>query len=123
MFGAFADDLYEVSFYVFEGHLVHELLDVDFLRFQVVRYAGEGVESAQVTGTHVLHVGDVVVDDFEQPGRFLGYVFYDILERLLVEGFADSGGVHCAHAVVGASVGVALDGYLHGETTVENDGD
>lgn len=46
--GAAGDDLHEVGFYVFEGHFFHEGLDVDFLGFEVVCYASEGVEGAEL---------------------------------------------------------------------------
>lgn len=46
--GAAGDDLHQVGFYVFEGHFFHEGLDVDFLGFEVVRHAGEGVEGAEL---------------------------------------------------------------------------
>ena len=121
--GALADDGEEVGLDVVEGEGVHEGLDVDFLRFEIVGDVGEAVEGAQVAGADVLHVGDVVVDDFEQPVGFLGDVLDDVLQRLLVEGFGDPGRVHGAHGVVGAAGGVALDGDLHGQAPVEDDGD
>ena len=46
--GAAFDDFGEAGFDVFERHFFHEGLDVDFLRFEVVRDAGEGVDGAEL---------------------------------------------------------------------------
>ncbi len=48
LFGAFADDFDEMGFDVFEGHGLHEVLDVDFLGFDVVSYVGEAVEGSEL---------------------------------------------------------------------------
>lgn len=101
------DDLDEVRFDVFERHFFHQGLDVDFLGFEVVGDAGEGIEGAElqrrrldlcrlaesgvsggtyISGADVLHVCDVVVDDFQKPLRLLGNVLNHVLQGLLVEG-------------------------------------
>lgn len=98
-------------------------MDVDFLRFQVVRYAREGVEGAEIACADILHVRDVVIDNLEQPARFLRDVRHDVLQRFFVEGGGDARGVNRTHAVVGAAGFVAFDGDLHGQAAVEDDGD
>ena len=120
---ALADDLHEVILDVVQGQGLHQLLDVDFLCLQVVEDAGQGVQGAEVAGAHILHVGDVVIDDLQQPGRLLGDVADDVLERFFVKRLGDAAWVDGAHGVVGAACLVTLDGNLHGETSVEDDGD
>lgn len=47
-FGAAFDDLDKVGFDVFQRHLLHQRLDVDFLGFEVVCDAGEGIKGAEL---------------------------------------------------------------------------
>lgn len=120
---ALFDDLDEMLLHVFDAQGFHKLLDVDFLRFEVVGDVCEGVEGAEVAGADVLHVVHVQVDDLQKPAGRLGNVLDHVLQGLLVEGLADAGWVDGAHGVVGAAELVALDGDLHGQTTVEDDSD
>ncbi len=48
LLGALADDVAQVSFDVVEGHGLHEGLDVDFLRFDVVGDVGQAVEGSEL---------------------------------------------------------------------------
>ncbi len=48
LLGAFADDVDEVGFDVFDGHLLHEGLDVDFLDAEEVEDIGEAVEGSEL---------------------------------------------------------------------------
>lgn len=121
--GAGLDDLDQVLLDVVERHGLHELLDVDLLGFEVVKDVGHGVDRAKIAGADVLLVGDVQVDDFEEPARRLRDVLDDVLQGLLVERLADARGVDGGHGVVAAARLVALDGDLHGETAVEDYGD
>ena len=123
LLGALADDGDELGLDFVEGEALHQVVDVEFLGFEVVGDVGEAVEGAEVAGADVLHVSDVVVDDFEQEAGFFGNVFDDVLQRLLVEGLGDSRWVHGTHAVVGTPLFVALDGDLHREAAVEYDCD
>lgn len=80
LFGALPDDLYEMLLDIFEGHGLHERLDVDFLCLEVIGDIGQAVKSSQlgntishktdngrystyITSAHVLHIGHVVVDN------------------------------------------------------------
>lgn len=123
LLGALFDDGGQVGLDVLERDGLHQLLDVDLLGLEVVEDVSEAVEGAQVAGAHVLRVLDVEVDDLEQPGGRLGDVLDDVLQGLLGEGLADARRVDGAHGVVGAAGLVALDGDLHGQTAVEDDGD
>lgn len=123
LLGALLDDLDQMSLDVLDGQALCQLLNVDLLCLEVVGDVGEAVESAQVTSGDILHVGDVVVDNLEQPAGGLGDVLHDVLQSLLVEGLADTRWVDGAHAVIRAAGFVTLDCDLHSQTTVENDGD
>lgn len=48
LLGALADDVAQVGFDVVEGHGLHEGLDVDFLRFDVVGDVGQAVEGSEL---------------------------------------------------------------------------
>lgn len=123
LLGALLDDGSEVLLDFLEGDGLHQLLDVDLLGLEVVEDVGEAVEGAEVTGTDVLRVLDVQVDDLEEPGGGLGDVLNDVLQGLLGEGLADTRGVDGAHGVVGTALLVTLDSDLHSETAIEHDGD
>ncbi|TFA99144.1 hypothetical protein CCMA1212_009009 [Trichoderma ghanense] len=99
------------------AHLLH----VNLLQLEEVGHSAKRVQGAQVTSTYVLHVGDVVVDNFQQPASLLRNVVDDELKSLLVERLGDAAGVDGAHGVVGAAGGITLDGNLHRQTTVEDD--
>ncbi len=76
---ALSDDFDQVLLDVFKRHRLHQRLNVDFLGLDVIGDVGEAVESAKITGANVLHVGDVVIDDLEEPFGFFGDVFDDVL--------------------------------------------
>lgn len=80
---------------------------------------GKGT-TTYISSSDILHVCDVVVDDFKQPASFLGDVFDDVLKGLLGEALADSRRVDSSHAVVGSSLFVTLDSNLHGQATIEH---
>jgi hypothetical protein len=48
LLGAFADDFHEMGFDVFDGHLLHEGLDVDLLGLEEIEDVGEAVECAEL---------------------------------------------------------------------------
>ena len=120
---ALFDDLDEVLLDVLETHGLHELLDINLLRLEVVGDIGERVESAEVTGTDILHVVHVQVDNLKQPAGGFCNILADVLQGLLVECLADARRVDGAHGVIGAAGLVTFDSDLHGKTTVEHDGD
>lgn len=123
LLGALLDDGGEVLLDLLKRDGLHELLDVDLLGLEVVEDVGEAVEGAEVTSADVLRVLDVQVDNLEEPGGGLGDVLNNVLQGLLGEGLADTRRVDGAHRVVGAALLVTLDGDLHGQTTVEHNGD
>jgi hypothetical protein len=110
LLSASADDLAKVSLGLL--NVASHLLDINLLELDEVGDTGEGVQGTEVTGTHVLHVGDVVVDNLQEPASLLGNVVDDELESRLVEGLADTAGVDSAHGVVGSTSGITLDGNL-----------
>ncbi|KAI6757458.1 hypothetical protein HG531_003283 [Fusarium graminearum] len=101
-------------------NVVLDLFNVDLLDLDEVGHASKSVERTEVTGTDVLLVGNVVVDNLEEPASLLSNVVDNELESSFVEGLADAAGVDSTHGVVGPASGITLDGNLHGETTVEH---
>ncbi|KAH0356650.1 hypothetical protein KCU81_g814, partial [Aureobasidium melanogenum] len=61
------DDLDKVALDILEGHGLHQCLDVDLLYLEVIEDIGKAVKRTEVTSSNVLHVGDVVVDNFQEP--------------------------------------------------------
>lgn len=86
LLGALADDLDEMGLDILDRQCLNELLDVDLLGLQVVGNASQGVQSPEVTSADVLHVGNVVVDNFQEPRSLFGNVLDNILKSLLIEG-------------------------------------
>ena len=123
LLGALLDDGSEVLLDLLKGDGLHQLLDVDLLGLEVVEDVGEAVEGPEVTSADVLRVLDVQVDNLEKPGGGLGDVLNNVLQGLFGEGLADTRGVDSAHGVVGAALLVTLHSDLHGQTTVEHNGD
>lgn len=139
---AFLNDADKVSLDVVEGHALHQGGNVDILGLEEVEEVGEAVQGSElnvvsiayfheclwergvtyITSSNVLHVSNVVVDDLQKPASLLGNVLHDVLQGLLVEGLRDTARVDSAHGVVRATLLVTLDGNLHGQTTVEDDG-
>jgi len=97
------------------------LLDIDLLGLEIVGDTSKGIKGSEVTSAHILHVCDVVVDNFKEPASLFGNVLNDVLEGLFVEGLGNAARVDGAHRVVGASGSVTFDSDLHGKTTVEDD--
>ncbi|KAF3401859.1 hypothetical protein F1880_009718 [Penicillium rolfsii] len=127
---ALLDDADQVSLEVLERHALHKSWDVNVLGLEEVQEVGKAVESAElqgftltyITSSDVLHVGNIVVDNLQKPASLLGNDLDDVLQGLLVEGLGDTAGVDGTHGVVGATLLVTLDGNLHGQTTVEHNG-
>ena len=80
----------------------------------------EKKKKTYITSSHILHVGHVVVNNFQEPASLLGNVLHHVLQRLLGESLRDTAGVDRAHGVVGPSLVVPLNGNLHGQTTIEH---
>ncbi|TKW54870.1 hypothetical protein CTA1_24 [Colletotrichum tanaceti] len=116
--GAALDDLLERPLGLVD--VAAHLLNIDLLLLEEVGNTRQGVKSAQVTGSNILHVGNVVVDNLEQPARLLRDAVNNKLQSLLVERLGDSARVDGAHRVVGSAGRVALDGDLHRQPTVED---
>ena len=59
----------------------------------------------------------------ELGGKLLGLcnILNNILESLFIKRLGNSAGIHRAHGVVGPSSFVTLHGYLHRQTTIEDD--
>ncbi|KAK1253167.1 LOW QUALITY PROTEIN: hypothetical protein MKX08_004354 [Trichoderma sp. CBMAI-0020] len=114
--GASADNLLQSALSLL--NVVAHLFNVNLLHLEEVGHSSERVQSAQVTGAHVLHVGNVVVDNLQQPASLFRNLVNDKLKGLFVEYAA---GVDGAHGVVGSTAGVTLDGHLHRQATVEDD--
>ena len=113
LFGALLDDFDEVGLDVVEREGFDQGVDVHFLSLEVVGDACEAIEGSQVTGADVLHVGNVVVDNLQQPFGFLCDVFDHVLQGLLVEGFGDSAWVDSAHGIIRPASGIPFDSNLH----------
>ena len=64
LFSAATDDFLEMRFDVLKGQSLHELLNVNLLSLEEVGNTSEGIEGTKITSTHVLHVADVVIDNF-----------------------------------------------------------
>ncbi|KAI6759681.1 hypothetical protein HG530_010361 [Fusarium avenaceum] len=119
LLGTAANDLAEVALDLL--NVVLDLFDINLLDLDEVGHTSKSVERTEVTSTHVLHVGNVVVDNLKEPTSLLSNVVDNELESSLVEGLADAAGVDSAHGVVGSASGITLDGNLHGKTSVEHD--
>ncbi|KAI7277110.1 beta subunit of fatty acid synthase [Hortaea werneckii] len=96
LLGALLDDVLQVLLDVLQAHRLHQGLDVDLLRLEVVGDVGHGVNGAEVACA-------------------------DVLLCLLVERLADTRRVDGSHRVVRTAGLVTLDGDLHGQATVEDD--
>lgn len=79
---------------------MHQLLNVDLLSLEVVGHSSKGVKRAEITSADVLHVGNVVIDNLQQPCGLLRNILDDILKSLLVERLRDPAGVDSAHRII-----------------------
>src|SRR5689334_8856690 len=79
LFGASLNNLNKVCLHILNRECLHQLLNVNLLCLEVVGDTSEGVKSAEVTSTDVLHVCNVVVDNLQEPSS----LFSDVLNNVL----------------------------------------
>ena len=90
----------------------------------VFRHAAGGIrlqrlESGDGAGDRVLLACKVVVDDLQEFAGLLGNAFDVLFDAVIAD--AELVRPQRAHAIVGASLFVALDEMVHGGTTVEHE--
>ncbi|GFZ49402.1 hypothetical protein JCM24511_07522 [Saitozyma sp. JCM 24511] len=115
------DDLGKLLLELLDAHHGGKLLEIELLHLEHVEDVGERGERAEFTGTDVLLVGDVEVDNLEEDRLLLGDRVDNLAQSHLAESLAHTGRVGGHHGVLRLARSVALDGTLHGDTSEEDD--